>query len=86
MFKFERGSCKPGPPPPADEGASDGPDGRQGRQEREGWVPGSGGVALVLLAEAHASLAAPLGHAHVVHHEHVDVDVVGAAAPDLHVG
>ena len=58
-----------------------------GRREVVGvGVSRCGGVALVLLAEAHLALAAALRHAHVVHHEHVNVYVVGAAATDLHVG
>ena len=70
-----------------DESGHDCPDGHC-RQECRGGaaVRGDCAVALVLLAEAHAALAAALGHAHVVHHEHVNVNVVGAAAPDLHVG
>ena len=68
--------------------SGDGPDGHHGREERHGGVAARrhGAVALVFLAEAHAALPAALGHAHVVHHEHVNVYVVGAAAPDLHVG
>ena len=73
-----------------EESCGDGPDGR-GRQESHGGaagicIRGHCAVALVLLAEAHAALAAALGHADVVHHEHVYVNVVGAAAADLHVG
>ena len=70
--------------------SGDGPDGRHGREECHGGVAVGvgrhGAVALVFLAEAHAALPSALGHAHVVHHEHVNVYVVGAAAPDLHVG
>ena len=66
----------------------DGRDGQGGRQEEDDDVAVGGGrpVALVLLAEAHAALPAALGHADVVDHEHVYVNVVGAAAADLHVG
>ena len=45
-----------------------------------------GGIALVLLAKAHLALAAALGHAHVIDHEQVDLNVVCAAPADLHVG
>ena len=40
-------------------------------------------VALVLLAEAHVAVTVALGHAGVVHHEEVDLEVVGAGSPDL---
>ncbi len=43
----------------------------------------NGIVALVVLAKAHLALPPSLRHADVVHHEQVDVDVVGAGAPDL---
>ncbi len=43
----------------------------------------NGFVALVVFAEAHLALSPSLGHADVVHHEQVDVDVVGAGAADL---
>ena len=35
-------------------------------------------IALVLLAEAHVSVPVTLGHARVVHHEEVDLEVVRA--------
>ena len=43
----------------------------------------NGIVALVVFAEAHLALSPSLRHADVVHHEQVDVDVVGAGAADL---
>ena len=64
-------------------------DGRRGRRTRRrrprpaAAAPQSCRVALVLLAEAHLALSSSLGHADVVHHEQVDVDVVGAGAADL---
>ena len=62
-----------------EEGGGGGCRGRAGRR------PPAGAVALVLLAEAHPALPAALGHADVVHHEQVDLDVVGAAPPHLQV-
>jgi len=52
-----------------------------------GRVSGAGSVVtLVVLAEAHLALSSPLAHAHVVHHEHVDVQILGAATPYLPLG
>jgi len=40
-------------------------------------------VALVFLAEAHVAVPVSLGHARVVHHEEVHVEVVGASSLHL---
>ena len=42
-----------------------------------------GGVAHVLLAEAHVAVPVALGHAGVVHHEEVYVEIVRASSLDL---
>jgi hypothetical protein len=42
-----------------------------------------GCIALVLLAEAHVPVAVTLGHAGVVHHEEVHLEVVRARSPNL---
>ena len=55
-------------------------------EEPSGPGVGVGSVTPVLLTEAHDPVLPSLRHADVVHHEHVDVNVVGAAAADLHVG
>jgi hypothetical protein len=53
--------------------------GNGGEQVGEAAPDARGRVALVLLAEAHPPAAPALSHANVVHHEVVDVQVVGAA-------
>ena len=40
-------------------------------------------VALVFLAEAHVTVPVSLGHAGVVHHEKVHIEVVGARSLHL---
>ena len=40
-------------------------------------------IALVLLTEAHVTVAVSLSHAAVVHHEEVDLQLVGAGPPDV---
>ena len=40
-------------------------------------------IALVLLTEAHVTVAVTLSHAAVVHHEEVDLQVLGAGPLDL---
>ena len=42
-----------------------------------------GRIALVLLAEAHVAVAVTLGHAGVVHHEEVHLEVVRARSTNL---
>ena len=42
-----------------------------------------GVVTLVLLAEAHVAVPVSLGHARVVHHEEIHVEVVRASALHL---
>ncbi len=46
---------------------------------------GDGGVAVVRLTEAELALPVALGHAHVVHHEHVDAQLGGARPGDAGV-
>jgi len=40
-------------------------------------------IALVLLTEAHVTVAVSLSHAAVVHHEEVDLQLLGAGPPDV---
>ena len=40
-------------------------------------------IALVLLTEAHVAVSVSLSHAAVVHHEEVDLQLVGAGPPDV---
>jgi hypothetical protein len=55
----------------------------EAEEDEAAAVVGGGAVALVLLAEAHVAVTVPLRHASVVHHEEVDLEVVGACPPDL---
>ena len=38
-------------------------------------------ITIIILTEAHVPLASPLSHAHMVHHEQVDVQGIRACAP-----
>ena len=60
--------------------------GQKDSDEQVAVVRGAvGGIAFVLLAEAHPSFAAALRHADVIHHKQVNLDVVCAAAAHLQV-
>ena len=51
-------------------------------QEQDG-VEKLSGIAFVLLAEAHVTVSVTLGHTRVIHHEKVDLEVVGAGSLHL---